>query len=473
MFKLSGEAFYDGCTTVENKFISDYLPYADGDYVRVYLYGFMLASFRDNSCNSVEAYARRLNLDKATVDAAIDYWSDLGLMARLGDDIAFMPIRSARPKIKKYDVDKYSEFNRMAQMYISGRQIEPNEYYEYYALMEKLDIEWQAMTLIIKYCVDLKGDNVSRPYILAVARNLATDGYRTHDDVENRLEEYGVYFNDLCEITSALGSGKRPDHEAVGLYKKWLKVYKFDKSVVLAVARTIKRGGIATLDLKLTKYFELELFTLGQIDAYEQERKELYALAKAVNKALGLYYENVDPEISAYIRPWLDSGFEKQAVLAAAEHCMKNGLKTLSDLDAVLRDFLSRGVLTEAAVKADIERKNRFDDPITALMKKLGIAGAVKPTYRAYFTNWADGFGFSADVIDCCAELARGKDNPFAYMNKILTAWHADGITTAEAAKAKSAAAAEAAAANGNTVIERYTADELNAIFTDIIEEDK
>ena len=73
-------------------------------------------------------------------------------------------------------MDKYREFNRQAQLYIAARQITPNEYNDYYALMEKLNMEWQAMTLVVKYCVNLKGDNVSCPYILAVARNIAQDG---------------------------------------------------------------------------------------------------------------------------------------------------------------------------------------------------------------------------------------------------------------------------------------------------------
>ena len=35
MFKLSSEASLDGAITVENKFIVEYMPYADGDYVKV------------------------------------------------------------------------------------------------------------------------------------------------------------------------------------------------------------------------------------------------------------------------------------------------------------------------------------------------------------------------------------------------------------------------------------------------------
>ncbi len=473
MFRLSPEAALDGSIDVENKFIMEYMPYADGDYVKVYLYGLSLASRKSDPDDTFARLCRRLDLDEATVSAAIDYWSDLGLMTRLGDDITYLPCRSARPKIKKYDVDKYAEFNRQAQLYIAARQIAPNEYNEYYALMEKFELEWQAMVLIVKYCVDLKGENVSCPYILSVARNLAQDGYRTHDDVADRLEEYGVYYNDLCAVMNALG-GKRPDHDAVQLYKKWLKVYKFDKSVVLYVAQNIKRGGIATLDYKLTSYRDASLFTADAIAAFETERKEMYALAKSINKALGVFYENVDFEIAEYVKPWLKLGFQPSALTAIADYCMRNNLKTLSDLDAVVRDFFAAGVVSASDVKERTDRENRYDDKIAALMRIFGMKGAVKNPFRAYYAEWTDKLDMQEDAILLAAESAVGKTDPFAYTNAVLSAWHSSGISTAEAAKSFSAAHAEAAAADSRKgeVVERYSAEDLDKLLIHLTDEE-
>lgn len=476
MFKLSAEATLDGYVTVENKFIIDYLPYADGDYVRVYLYALFLSAHGDGA-DDLASLARRLGLDAATADAAVEYWSELGLMSRLGDDITFFPIRDARPKIKKYDVDKYSEFNRMAQSFLRGRQMPPREFDEYYALMEKLNIEWQALVHVIRYCVDLKGDNVSCPYILTVARNLAQDGYRTDAEISERLEEYGVYYNDLRELLGVLSGGsKRPDHESVQTYKKWRKAYRYDPALIAHVAREhIKRGGMATLDYKLTQYHDAGFVTAEQIDGYETERKALYKLAKSVNKALGVYYENTDPEIAAYIKPWLDMGFEPNALVAIAEYCMRAGLKTLGDLDAVVRGdkFLAAARLTEKQVAEFIDAEKRFDGKIEKLMAKLGLIGAVTGNHRAYYAIWSENRGMPDEVIDYAATLAAGKTNPFAYMNKILLDWHGKGITTVDGAKASGAYAASGDAAPANaTVNERYTAEQLNSLFIDLTEDD-
>ncbi len=470
MFKLSSEASLDGAITVENKFIVEYMPYADGDYVKVYLYGLSLAARKGDGDDSVERLSKRLALDVSTVDAAIEYWANLGLMSRIGDDVTYMSLRTARPKIKKYDVDKYAEFNRNCQLFITDRQIPPREYDEYYAFMEKYDMEWQAMVAIVRYCTKLKGGNVSAPYILAVARNLIEDGYRTCDEIENRLEEYGVYYNDLLYVLAPLG--KHPDHESVALYKKWTVSMHFERETIRRVAELVKKGGITALDGKLTTYASLELYSIDKIESYEQERKEMLKLAKSVNKALGVFYENVEPEIAMYIRPWLDLGFDKAAILAAADYCMGSGLKTLPDLDAVIRELLRENVTTEKDVLDRQKHETRYDGRITSIMNVIGLKGAVRPAYRTLYASWAENLKMSDAVIDSAAALSVGM--PFSYMNTILNNWSKAGVDTAEKAKAHTLPSRESAAtADNGTVNESISADELNKLFVQFNEDDK
>lgn len=475
MFKLSSEASLDGAITVENKFIVEYMPYADGDYVKVYLYGLSLAAGKIDADDGLEKMARRLAMDERTVTAAIDYWAEQGLMSWRSDGIYYHSLRNTRPKIKNYDVDKYQEFNRQIQLYIKERQIAPNEYNEYYALMEKLNLEWQAMVLIVKYCVDLNGSNVSCSHILSVARNLATDGYRTADDVGERLDEFGVYYNDFKRMLSVMGK-KHVDHESIQLYKKWRIEYKFSADVILHVAQNIKRGGIAMLNEKLKQYHELGFLSADIIDKYEEDRKYLYQLAKSINKAIGVYYDNTDPEIATYIKPWLSMGFETKAILAAADYCMKKDMKRLSDLDAVIRDLFERGLTTEKQVNDSVNYENRYDDKIEKLLKALKIQGAVKDIHRAYYANWTEKWNMPQALIDYAAELSANKANPFAYMNAVLLAWHNSGITDIE--KAKSAApvagdkASQQPAAPTGMVFEKYTEEQLNNLFTQITEDD-
>ncbi|MCH5161488.1 MAG: DnaD domain protein [Clostridiales bacterium] len=460
MFKLSSEANLDGAITVEHKFIVEYMPYADGDYVKVYLYGLSLAARKGDGDDTIERLSKRLGLDMATVDAAIEYWTNQGLMARLGDDVTYLSLRTARPKIKKYDVDKYAEFNRNCQLFVTERQIAPREYDEYYAFMEKFDVEWQAMVAIVRYCTKLKGGNVSSPYILAVARNLVENGYRTRDEIENRLEEYGVYYNDLLYVLAPLG--KSPDHESVALYKKWTVNMHFEREAIRRAAELTKKGGIAALDGRLTTYCNLGLFGPDKITAYEDERHNLIKLTKAVNKSLGVFYENVETEITMFIRPWLDLGFDKAAILAAADYCMQNGLKTMPDLDAVIRELFRAGITTEKEVRDRQKHESRYDERITDIMNAIGLKGAVRHAYRTFYSNWVENLKMPDDVIDSAASLSVGM--PFSYMNTILNNWSKAGVDTVEKAKAQSLPARESAATNG-MVSETISAEELNKLF--------
>ncbi|MCX4314750.1 MAG: DnaD domain protein, partial [Clostridia bacterium] len=104
--------------------------------------------------------------------------------------------------------------------------------------------------------------------------------------------------------------------------------------------------------------------------------------------------------------------------------------------------------------------------------KKFGIKGAVKDVQRAYYADWAEARAMPRDVIDHAASLAVGKANPFAYMNKIIIGWHDAGLTDLQKAKASAPPQAATDAQNG-TVSEKYSADELNALFTQITEDDK
>ena len=59
-------------TPVENIFINEYLPQAKGDYVKVYMYGYMHAHF-DIKLDE-EAISKQLGLSRAKVSEAWSYW---------------------------------------------------------------------------------------------------------------------------------------------------------------------------------------------------------------------------------------------------------------------------------------------------------------------------------------------------------------------------------------------------------------
>ena len=89
-------ALYD-VTPVENIFLLEYMPYAPGDYVRVYLYGLMLCRYPDRE-GTAESMAKALNMEAGQVLDALRYWEKKGLLEGVGDNpprFLFRNVRSA------------------------------------------------------------------------------------------------------------------------------------------------------------------------------------------------------------------------------------------------------------------------------------------------------------------------------------------------------------------------------------------
>lgn len=68
--------------------------------------------------------------------------------------------------------------------------IPPNEFNEYFNIMEVYGIKPEAFLMIIKYCTDLKGEDIGYKYISAVAKDFGARKILTPEQVEKELSAY-------------------------------------------------------------------------------------------------------------------------------------------------------------------------------------------------------------------------------------------------------------------------------------------
>ena len=80
-FSFSNDAKVSGYTDLENAFISEYLPNASGDAVKVYVYGLYLCNTKSEK--SIEDFASSLNLSVDTVKNCFLEWEEYGLVSVL------------------------------------------------------------------------------------------------------------------------------------------------------------------------------------------------------------------------------------------------------------------------------------------------------------------------------------------------------------------------------------------------------
>ena len=144
-------------TLIDNVFITDFLPKAPDLCVKAYLLGLHKCNTADDVDNNLEYFAKTLNVSEEDVVSLFRYWEDMGLVQVLSTnpiEVRFLPINSTSVGVKKFKVDKYANFNIQAQELIGERMIMPNDYADFYNLMQNCHIEENAMLAIIKYCVE-------------------------------------------------------------------------------------------------------------------------------------------------------------------------------------------------------------------------------------------------------------------------------------------------------------------------------
>ena len=126
--RLSVDAVANNAINVDNIFVNNYLPYATGDCVKVYLYGLYKCQDAGAKDNTLENFANELKMSAEEVESCFYYWQEQGLVQVLEVipfEVRYLPITNALSGFKKYNTKKYATFNLQAQEILAGRMITP------------------------------------------------------------------------------------------------------------------------------------------------------------------------------------------------------------------------------------------------------------------------------------------------------------------------------------------------------------
>ncbi|MCQ2387564.1 MAG: DnaD domain protein [Clostridia bacterium] len=427
---LSKEFSISSITSVENEFITKYLPLADGNAVKVYLYGLYLCSHPEFD-KSINEIALDLSLTEDIVRACFLYWQQEGLVDILCNDplqvVYYSPKSAFVVKPKKYKPEKYSEFTKAVQEVLPNRMISTNEYTEYFNFMETYGIKPDAMLLIIKYCVELKGADINYKYINATAKNFASKGLIKLEQIQDELSSYFVHSTQIANILSALSISRKPDIEDKQLFDKWTDELSFEYENILFAAKTLKKGSIKKLDDFILELYSLKCFSKEEIEEYSLKKKQVYDLTLRINKALSIYVDVIAPEIDNFVSKWITFGFDDQTLLLIANYCFKTGKNTLQQMDELVNKLKDGGSITFSSVGDFFESQKKNDEFIKKFLSILGLTRNPTPWDRDNLHIWKS-WNFSDEMIVKAAELSAGKTSAVAYMNSILSNWKNKGL---------------------------------------------
>ena len=154
LISVSDELSKKSFTSVENKFITKYMPVLEPMAVKVYLFALYIYQ---NGLNSytLEDFAREINLTETEVRSYFEYLEEFELVSLLSEypfEVKILDADNVFGSPKKLKPEKYADFSKSVQNVIKGRMISTNEYREYFLLLEEYGFEQNALIMIINYC---------------------------------------------------------------------------------------------------------------------------------------------------------------------------------------------------------------------------------------------------------------------------------------------------------------------------------
>jgi DnaD/phage-associated family protein len=477
---FSSEAIIEGKITVDNLFIYEFMPSAPENCTKVYLYG--LYNCTNSSCkdNDIESFSRKLGLSIEEIEDCFHYWKQQGLVQILDTipfQVKYLPADNVLSSVKKYKKEKYENFNVQAQEILKSRMITPNEYKVYYDLIEREHFEQDALLMIMKYCTNLKGNNIGHAYISTVAKNWANENITTSERVEERLKEYELLSSQLGALYKTMGIKRAPYIEERDLYNKWVKILNFDEESISQIAKFLKKKKLGLsfnfLDKQLEKYQSIGTMSLKEIMIYEENQDILKDSAMQTIRQLGLYYENLEPVIERYIQPWAQMGYEKDGLLQIAQFCFNKGYRTLNSMESVVKQLFKLGVISSKSINQYINEVSELDQTIKALLQNMGIYRNVNSQDRTFYNVWKFDWKIDDKLITFASEQAKDKAQPTVYLNKMLSNYYENNVDSIEKAKELASKVKEEFATTSKKTAFKgrsYSKQELNALFDTIDE---
>ncbi len=451
-------------TRIDNKFILNYLPEATGDAVKVYLYGLLYCA--DGEEKTIDTFSQDVKLDREIVEDCFTYWEEFGLVDIISKEpfsVRYLPVKSAN--LRRYSPEKYSEFSKSLQVLFPSKMISTTEYQAYYEIMEEFGVKPQAMLMLIKYCIDLKGENISFRYIVKVARGFASRGITTTQKIENEISVYNVHTSSINQIFSIISPKKNPDIEDLDRYEKWTKELGFSLDAILLAAKRSKSKNTLKLDREISALYGAKIFSTNEIDKYYDEKNKRIELAYEISRQLSVYTEVIDPVIENYVSPWQSMGYNDETLLFIANLCFKNGRRSFEKMDETISKFYSSGLVSLPSIAEYLKGLSSDDEFIKKILSFIGSERRPTDWDRQNLKVWRS-WNFSDEMIEEAAKLSYGKTP--AYINSILSNWKSQGVFSVDNIKIVKPSGSKKEFDNFEKYKRNYTKEELENIIDDI-----
>ncbi|MDO5725045.1 MAG: DnaD domain protein [Tissierellia bacterium] len=257
-----------GTTSIENIFIEDYMPIANGTYVKVYLLTLKYIQsddFKADLDNSI--IAKNLQITPSEVEEAWDYWEEKGIIKKsVTEDnkqiIKFKNLRKIyikntedRPKISE-QVEKFIESmknDEIRKMFFvidkaMARQTYPNEKQEIISWIDSLNMSPEMIAQAFLYASDKKNIRSIR-YVRGILTSWYDKGIITYEDMLKDMKLSDARFHRYLSIKKKLGQAVREvDQAELEMINSWYEIDKFSEEIIFEAIDTAFKSGKSSVN---------------------------------------------------------------------------------------------------------------------------------------------------------------------------------------------------------------------------------
>ena len=316
MFRIKEPNLDFGHTAIENIFINDFMPMANGVQLKVYLTGFKFAKDHQSSIEVTNAsIAKHLNIPLSDVLAAWDFWENKNVIVK-------------HPKVDATDITDFDvEFLSLIQLYIDKnleskkvvskgtapsqtaemvnasqdprikemfylidqmmrRNLQPNERMRILDWIRTYNFDTNLVVRAFEVAIEGRGQK-NFNYVKSILLSWYDAGLLTLQDVEGKLLQEKDEFLRYRKIYATLGYGsKLPTEGDKEVMRRWLEEYKLDFDyLVFVLKESSKRTSNVNMNYLDKIIMDLYKENILTIEDYKHYMADRQSKEQSPNKA--------------------------------------------------------------------------------------------------------------------------------------------------------------------------------------------
>lgn len=287
--------------------------------------------------------------------------------------------------------------------------------------VEKAFAYWQSQRL-----VDITGTD---PLIVE---------YRPFSTLETSEVKPGKYVNLIRSIQTLTAPRQLTARELAEVYA-WIEDYGLEEGAALALfsycLELKKNCSVNYMSAVARSWVEQGVFTQQDAIAHLAVDRARRSGAARILKAWRLRRPPTEDETKRYEKWTREWGFTPEAIESVLPRMSRSYAPSFDKLEQMLFELYQQGKASSEAVLLEDREEDLSRRFARELFARAGKAEPPTRTQVRQIAMYVNDYGMPEELLFLAADMAKGANEPFGRMKKLLNAWHEEQINTPGEAK--------------------------------------